>query len=91
MKVLAIILIVIVVLAILYFLMIMPRMIHKPDTAPFTEWLYAHRGLHDNATEAPENSMAAFRKAADAGFGIPESQSDSKLIFSYLYLKDEDY
>ena len=33
MKVLAIILIVIVVLAILYFLMIMPRMIHKPDTA----------------------------------------------------------
>ena len=70
MKVLAIILIVIVVLAILYFLMIMPRMIHKPDTAPFTEWLYAHRGLHDNATEAPENSMAAFRKAADAGFGI---------------------
>ena len=70
MKVLAIILIVIVVLAILYFLMIMPRMIHKPDTAPFKEWLYAHRGLHDNATEAPENSMAAFRKAADAGFGI---------------------
>ena len=50
MKVLAIILIVIVVLAILYFLMIMPRMIHKPDTAPFKDWLYAHRGLHDNAT-----------------------------------------
>ena len=59
MKVLAIILIVIVVLAILYFLMIMPRMAHKPDTACFKEWLYAHRGLHDNATQAPENSMAA--------------------------------
>ena len=70
MKVLGILLIVLVVLAVLYFLMIMPRMIHKPDTAPFKEWLYAHRGLHDNATEAPENSMAAFRKAADAGFGI---------------------
>ena len=70
MKVLAIILIVIVVLAILYFLMIMPRMAHKPDTACFKEWLYAHRGLHDNATQAPENSMAAFRKAVDAGFGI---------------------
>ena len=53
MKVLAIILIVIVVLAILYFLMIMPRMAHKPDTACFKEWLYAHRGLHDNATQAP--------------------------------------
>lgn len=70
MKVLGILLIVLVVLAVLYFLMIMPRMLHKPDTAPFKEWLYAHRGLHDNATEAPENSMAAFRKAADAGFGI---------------------
>ena len=59
MKVLGILLIVLVVLAVLYFLMIMPRMLHKPDTAPFKEWLYAHRGLHDNATEAPENSMAA--------------------------------
>ncbi|MDD6810851.1 MAG: glycerophosphodiester phosphodiesterase family protein [Lachnospiraceae bacterium] len=32
--------------------------------------LYAHRGLHDNATSAPENSMAAFRKAVEAGYGI---------------------
>ena len=72
MKVLGILLIVLVVLAVLYFLMIMPRMLHKPDTAPFKEWLYAHRGLHDNATEAPENSMAAFRKAADAGFQLFE-------------------
>ncbi len=35
MKVLAIILIVIVVLAILYFLMIMPRMLHKAGHSPF--------------------------------------------------------
>ena len=69
MKVLGILLIVLVVLAVLYFLMIMPRMLHKPDTAPFKEWLYAHRGLHDNATEAPENSMAAFKRAAANGFG----------------------
>ena len=41
MKVLGILLIVLVVLAVLYFLMIMPRMLHKPDTAPFKEWLYA--------------------------------------------------
>ncbi len=33
MKVLGILLIVLVVLAVLYFLMIMPRMLHKPDTA----------------------------------------------------------
>lgn len=40
-----------------------------------TDWLkngsapYAHRGLHDNET-VPENSMAAFRRAIDAGYGI---------------------
>jgi glycerophosphoryl diester phosphodiesterase len=30
----------------------------------------AHRGLHDNHGPAPENSMAAFRKAVEAGYGI---------------------
>lgn len=30
---------------------------------------YAHRGLHDLAQGRPENSLAAFRAAADAGFG----------------------
>ncbi len=30
---------------------------------------YAHRGLHDLAQGRPENSMAAFRAAAEAGFG----------------------
>jgi len=54
----------------LYLLLIMPRLIGRPDTEPFEGWLYAHRGLHDNESEAPENSIAAFRKAIDAGFGI---------------------
>lgn len=31
---------------------------------------YAHRGFHDNKSDAPENSMRAFRKAVDAGYGI---------------------
>ena len=70
MKVLAIIVIVYGVLAMLYFLLIIARVAHKPYTACVKEWVYAHRGLHDNATQAPENSMAAFRKAVDAGFGI---------------------
>ena len=62
--------IVVVVLAILYLLMIMPRMTGRPDRKPHLDVLYAHRGLHDNASEAPENTMAAFKKAVDAGFGI---------------------
>ncbi len=30
---------------------------------------YAHRGLHDNQTPAPENSLAAFRLAREWGYG----------------------
>lgn len=59
-----------VILVVLYLLMIMPRMFGKPDAEPFTKCLYAHRGLHDNDSDAPENSMKAFQKAVDAGFGI---------------------
>ena len=55
----------------LYLLLIMPRMWKRPDKRPFFAGiLYAHRGLHDNTSEAPENSMAAFAKAVDAGYGI---------------------
>ncbi len=55
---------------VLYFLMIMPRMIRRPDREPFLKVYYAHRGLHDNASDAPENSMKAFQKAVDSGYGI---------------------
>ena len=61
---------VLVVLVILYLLAIMPRMTGRPDRTPYLGVYYAHRGLHDNESEAPENSMAAFQKAVDAGFGI---------------------
>lgn len=55
---------------ILYFLAIMPRMLHRPDTSLFKKKYFAHRGLHDNTKDAPENSMAAFRKAVEAGYGM---------------------
>lgn len=70
MTVLYVILIVIAVLIILYLLSIMPRMIGRPSYEPFKGVYYAHRGLHDNASEAPENSLAAFKKAVRTGFGI---------------------
>lgn len=70
MMVLYVLLIVAVVLIILYLLSVMPRMIGRPSYEPFKGVYYAHRGLHDNDSEAPENSLAAFKKAAAVGFGI---------------------
>ncbi len=32
--------------------------------------MFAHRGLHGDRSIAPENSLAAFSRAADAGYGI---------------------
>lgn len=61
---------VLLILLALYLLMIMPRIINKPSREPFTGVLYAHRGLFDNESDAPENSMAAFKKAVDGGYGI---------------------
>lgn len=51
-----------------YLFAISPRLTHRP--APMPNVYYAHRGLHDNQSDAPENSLAAFQKAADAGYGI---------------------
>lgn len=48
----------------------MPHAFSRNKTKVFQNWLYAHRGLHDNRGEAPENSKRAFAKAVEAGFGI---------------------
>lgn len=57
-------------LAGIYLLMIMPRMFGRPDDRAFQTRMFAHRGLFNNHTEAPENSMPAFRRAVKEGFGI---------------------
>lgn len=54
----------------LYLLAIKPRTGMRPDVKPLLGWFYAHRGLHDNESDAPENSMAAFRKAIASGYGM---------------------
>lgn len=36
----------------------------------FKSHYIAHRGLFDNSKDAPENSIMAFKKAVDAGYGI---------------------
>ncbi|MBP3656625.1 MAG: glycerophosphodiester phosphodiesterase [Clostridia bacterium] len=64
------ILIPILLVILLCLFVIMPRMARRPDWSILMGWHYAHRGLHDNKTDAPENSMAAIRKAVEAGYGI---------------------
>ena len=53
-----------------YAFLVAPRMTNKPDVSVLKGVHYAHRGLHDNHSDAPENSMKAFQKAVDAGYGI---------------------
>lgn len=62
---------VIAVLLVLFMLAVMPRMGHRKARRDFLNKIYyAHRGLFDNEGDAPENSMEAFRRAADAGYGM---------------------
>lgn len=55
---------------ILYMMAVMPRVVNRPDTRLFRKRYFAHRGLFDNGGDAPENSMAAFKKAVEADYGM---------------------
>lgn len=65
-----IILLIFAALAVLYLIAIMPKLTNRPDLTPWRDLYYAHRGLHQNHNEAPENSMAAFRLAVEHRYGI---------------------
>ena len=62
--------VIIAALLLLYLYCIMPRIFHRPDMTPLQERYFAHRGLHDEALGIPENSLPAFQRAVDRGFGI---------------------
>jgi glycerophosphoryl diester phosphodiesterase len=85
------ILIALLVLILLYLFMVAPRMINKADRTAFQNVHYAHRGLFDNASDAPENSLAALKKAVDAGYGIELdvqlSKDDRLVVFHDATLK----
>ena len=58
---------ILIVLLFAYLLSLRGRTGH-PGLPELRRWRYAHRGLHTPGV--PENSMAAFRAALEAGFGI---------------------
>ena len=75
----------------LYLFLIAPRIRKRADRTPFMKYHYAHRGLFDNDSDAPENSLSAFQKAVDAGYGIELdvqlSKDDQLVIFHDASLK----
>lgn len=42
----------------------------RRDTTPFRNVRFAHRGLHSGDSRVPENSLAAFRLAANNGYAV---------------------
>ncbi len=74
-----------VILSLLYLLMIMPGMRRHPFLQAFAGRMIAHRGLYDNASEAPENSLRAFSLAVQEDCGIELdvqlSKDDQVVVF----------
>ncbi len=64
------VLLAIIIICILYVFFIFPRVLNKPERAHLMKHHYAHRGLFDNESEAPENSLKAFKLAVENGYGI---------------------
>ena len=55
----------------------------QPGWDKLLPWRYAHRGLYDNGGGIPENSLPAFRRAVEHGFGAEldvHRTADGKLV-----------
>ena len=66
------VIIILFILAVLFLLWMLALRCRRDHAAWNTlrKFRYAHRGLHDSKNGIPENSMAAFRLAAENGYGI---------------------
>ena len=65
-----IIILIIIIFISLFLLAIMPKLCRNPEMKKLDGPYYAHRGLHKNNSEAPENSLRAFELAVENGYGI---------------------
>ncbi len=68
--VIMIIIMAVIAAAALYALLLAPGASPKNADAILWRTLYAHRGLHNKSKTIPENSLAAFSAAVEAGYGI---------------------
>ena len=63
--------------------MLRPEMEKTRSFAIFEHTMIAHRGLFNNASEVPENSLAAFQRGMECGFGMEldvQLTKDGKLV-----------
>jgi len=63
--------------------MVTPKLFNKADFEKLNGYYYAHRGLFDNGGNAPENSLNAFKRAVEYGYGIEldvQLSRDSQLV-----------
>ena len=78
------------VLFLVYLWLIAPAA-KKPDDSALKGWLYAHRGLHDGNHQVAENSLEAFRRAVEAGYGmeldVQPTADDQLVVFHDKSLK----
>ena len=62
---------VLVILFAVYLFLTAPNILRRKMTfRPLTDYDFAHRGLYDNERGIPENSLTAFERAVNAGYGI---------------------
>lgn len=70
---------------IFYLIAVRPYNDRRDRMEELAEHYFAHRGLHDNRGPAPENSMMAFRRAVNRGYGIEldvrETKDEQLVVF----------
>ena len=59
-----------IVLFVVYLLLVLPQRADEAKFAPFQGLMAAHRGLYEKDQSVPENSLEAFRRAAENGYGV---------------------
>ncbi len=77
--------------SLIYLFLIMPNTQKKSDTDKFYDFLYAHRGFHDNKGDAPENSMLSFTRAVEKGYGMEldiQLTKDNKVVVFHDFTLD---
>ena len=76
------ILLIILIIILLYLFLIKPNTSRKDRMKPYEQTLICHRGFFNNI-DIPENSITAFKKAADNNYGIEldvQITTDNKLV-----------